>query len=294
MFSKFHGKKRDYQKIESGVNDAEQQEPKALISYLYEPDERNQEIHPFTFNKDGEPDASQEDIQTTNSLIWLDDSFRSTFWSIMVNFAQFLVLLVTAVTASCGTFRLKVIPAEFNNIALIFCVIPILCAFLAVKLVAIFDPFLEKEIVIKQLIYTNSVQSTCVYILGLVVIKELFTSQTTLTSLALHRFVVLREIIITSVVVYATVNIVSTQTNPISAVVNFYGVLFVLDFDEYLYSLTYSQFRPFTRRREYLEGTSQAKAFKGELQEGLRRFEVAYTLQLFVVIYVCVLMKVLF
>eukprot|EP01034_Spumella_vulgaris_P035488 gene35488-43752_t len=61
------------------------------------------------------------------------------------------------------------------------------------------------------------------YILGYVVMKELFTSQTSLSSLALHRYVVLREVILTAVVIYATVNVTATQNNPISAVVNFYG-----------------------------------------------------------------------
>ena len=217
----------------------------------------------------------------------MQDNIWVTSLSIVVNLVQFLVLLFTGISASSGKHSLKFTPHELNSASLIFFVIPVLCLFLSIKLVSAFDQFLRKEILIKQLIYTDKTCDLWSYFISYILFKEFIYYQG--NDLILRRIVIIREVVIIAVVVYSTITVTLIQSKAINVITNFFGVLFVLDFDQYLYDLSFSDFKPQTVRRQYPVDSENFEEFNQDFRNAKIRFEIAYTLQLFLIIYLCIL-----
>lgn len=230
---------------------------------------------------------------STNILIWMHHRGWVKFMSIFVNLIQALMLLFVGISANLNERNLQFIPGDFGNIVLVFFVVPVLCLFLSIKLVQSIDVFIKEEMTIKHIVYNNRRYSLWQYLIGSMFIAELFSIHA--RDSAIHRYILIRELVIVSVMVYATARVCLIQQEPISVQFKFFGLLFVLDFDESLYKLAFSTFVPKLCRRRYLDAEAEkGERFMSELNNAKLNVEVAYMLQLFMFTYGYILLSIFY
>ncbi len=261
-----------------------------LMPHLFLADINNRQKYPISDAVEISPT-----LTSTNTLVWFHRDWKVKLLSVAVNVVQFFLLMFIGYAASTDDKWLQLKLTDVYSGALIFFVIPTMCLFLSIKLISVIDPFIKENIVIRQLMSVEAPWYSFHYILGLAVLKEGVMSQRWNGLWLWYRFAIVRELAITGAVIYATITLTLIDQAPVTVVFRFYATLFVLDFDESIYKFLFTQYHPKAKRRQYnaTDENERSESFQAELDATTSCFEIAYTVQMFVVIYTIILCYIL-